>query len=222
MQLRWVLVGLLLSLSVGVLGIVLKRFYLNYSIGDILAITGLMLFTTAVVSLLLARLGFAVKRCVARSRWAELLGVMTLHSGTQVVRQPQDASLLPPGTVVCVVPPSLPVFCPDNAGDMLTIFEDYAQYPPQPRRLFDTHRVSPATSPEPRAQALVCLPDEPFLYLVDASGSFVPLASPQTSAEPPEAPALPYVQDPPPPYSELCGDPPPPYSDVPPMLGEAA
>lgn len=222
MQLRWVLVGLLLSLSVGVLGIVLKRFYLNYSIGDILAITGLMLFTTAVVSLLLARLGFAVKRCVARSRWAELLGVMTLRSGTQVIGQPQDASLLPPGTVVCVVPPSLPVFCPDNSGDMLTIFEDYAQYPPQPRRLFDTHRVSPATSPEPRPQALVCLPEEPFLYLVDATGSFVPLAS---SPPPPEVPEVPAPQflDPPPPYSELCGDPPPPYTgDCVPMLGEAA
>lgn len=216
MQLRWLLLGLVASLSVGIVGLLLRRYLLNYAIGDILAITGLMLFSTTVVSLLLARLGFAVKRCVSRSRWADLLGVTTLG------RLPRDTRLLPPGTVVCVVPPSpsLPVFCPDNSGDMLTIFEDYAQFPPQPRRLFDTHRLSP-TGPEagpmpdlvPRgAGAMVCLPDthEPVLYIVNANGSFVPLTSEPRFLLPSDE--VPYL-DPPPPYSLACADPPPPYTD---------
>src|SRR5690606_31425332 len=130
-------------------------------------------------SLILTRVGYAFKRLVRRSRWADVLGVITLRtrlSADEQILPFRTQALLPPGTVVCVVPPSptLPLFCPDNSGDMLTIFEDYHQFPPQPRRLFDTHRLSPTTSPvqtePPRILASTATSTQPDVIPRNAGG----------------------------------------------------
>lgn len=167
--------GMLLSLSVGVTAVVLQRFYFQYAVIDIMAIIGFMIFTSTLVSLILTRLGFAFKRLLARSQWADMLGIITFRNSALMSQRPS-------GCFPCQPSPTQPAFCPDNSGDMLTIFEDYSQYPPQPRRLFDTHRLSPTTSPEggliPDVVPRVCLPtdsEEALLYVVRSNGTFVHL-----------------------------------------------
>lgn len=228
--------GMLLSLSVGVTAVVLQRFYFQYAVIDIMAIIGFMIFTSTLVSLILTRLGFAFKRLLARSQWAEMLGIITFRNNSALMSQ------RPSGCFPCQPSPTQPAFCPDNSGDMLTIFEDYSQYPPQPRRLFDTHRLSPTTSPEggvgtgggagglvgvpPATAALpprVCLPDsdEALLYVVRSNGTFVHLDTHIVSANN-CCNRLATVglgpEDLPPPYHTVLAafeheEPPPPYGD---------
>ncbi|OQR74592.1 hypothetical protein BIW11_00939 [Tropilaelaps mercedesae] len=221
--------GMLLSLSVGVTAVVLQRFYFQYAVIDIMAIIGFMIFTSTLVSLILTRLGFAFKRILARSQWAEMLGIITFRNNSALMSQ------RPSGCFPCQPSPTQPAFCPDNSGDMLTIFEDYAQYPPQPRRLFDTHRLSPTTSPEGGGMvgapamttttppARVCLPDsdEALLYVVRSNGTFVHLDTHIVSANN-CCNRLATVglgpEDLPPPYHTVLAsfeheEPPPPYGD---------
>lgn len=198
---RWLLACALVSLAAGITGIVLRRRFRSYAIGDILCISGMTLFTTILASIALKLLGRALKRRVACSRFAEILGVVTLRSGTQLV-EPQDVRLLPAGTLVCVVPPTQTDFCPDNAGDMLTIFEDYAQFPQQPPRMFDTHRLSPVSTAN---HAL----DTPPLLVTSSSSEASTQAEPPTSSEEDDDGNT--SSDRPPSYANLCGEPPPPY-----------
>lgn len=203
---RWLLACALVSLAAGVTGIVLRRQFRSYAIGDILCISGMTLFTTILASIALKLLGRALKRRVACSRFAEILGVVTLRSGTQLV-EPQDVRLLPAGTLVCVVPPTQPVFCPDNAGDMLTIFEDYAQYPQQPPRMFDTHRLSPVSTANHALERRADTP--PLLVATSSSSEASTQAEPPTTSE--EDDDVSSSSDRPPSYANLCGEPPPPY-----------
>ncbi|XP_022707144.1 uncharacterized protein LOC111270926 [Varroa jacobsoni] len=233
--------GMLLSLSVGVTAVVLQRFYFQYALIDIMAIIGFMIFTSTLVSLILTRLGFAFKRLLARSQWADMLGIITFRNNSALMSQ------RPAGCFPCQPSPTQPAFCPDNSGDMLTIFEDYSQYPPQPRRLFDTHRLSPTTSPEGGVgvgaglvggspptttttttttnalQPRVCLPDsdEALLYVVRSNGTFVHLDTHIVSANN-CCNRLATVglgpEDLPPPYHTVLAafeqeEPPPPYGD---------
>ncbi|KAK8768748.1 uncharacterized protein LOC144112800 [Amblyomma americanum] len=194
---RWLLACAVVSLAAGVTGVVLRRWFRSYAIGDILCISGMTLFTTILASIALKLLGRALKRRVACSRFSEILGVVTLRSGTQLV-EPQDVRLLPAGTLVCVVPPTQPVFYPDNAGDMLTIFEDYAQFPQQPPRMFDTHRLSPVSTANHALERRV----DPVAANTSSS------EPPTTSEEDEDATSS---SDRPPSYAHLCGEPPPPY-----------
>ncbi|KAL3182967.1 hypothetical protein MRX96_006762 [Rhipicephalus microplus] len=202
---RWLLACALVSLAAGVTGIVLRRWFRSYAIGDILCICGMTLFTTILASIALKLLGRALKRRVACSRFSEILGVVTLRSGTQLV-EPQDVRLLPAGTLVCVVPPTQPVFYPDNAGDMLTIFEDYAQFPQQPPRMFDTHRLSPVSTAN---HALERRADTPPVVITTSSSEGSTQAEPPTTSE--EDDDVTSSSDRPPSYAHLCGEPPPPY-----------
>ncbi|XP_003744366.1 uncharacterized protein LOC100902597 [Galendromus occidentalis] len=207
--------GMLLSLSVGVTAVVLQRFYFRYAVIDIMAIIGFMIFTSTLVSLILTRLGFAFKRLLARSQWADMLGIITFRNSALMSQRPS-------GCFPCQPSPTQPAFCPDNSGDMLTIFEDYSQYPPQPRRLFDTHRLSPTTSPEggliPDVVPRVCLPDseEALLYVVRSNGTFVHLDHIVT---PNNCCSRGVQDDLPPPYHTVLAttfdqeEPPPPYGE---------
>lgn len=201
---RWLLACALVSLAGGVTGIVLRRWFRSYAIGDILCISGMTLFTTILASIALKLLGRALKRRVACSRFSEILGVVTLRSGTQLV-EPQDVRLLPAGTLVCVVPHTQPVFYPDNAGDMLTIFEDYEQFPQQPPRMFDTHRLSPVSTTNHALERRV---DTPPIVITTSSSEGSTQAEPPTTSEEDDETSS---SDRPPSYAHLCGEPPPPY-----------
>ncbi|KAL1432226.1 hypothetical protein MTO96_013553 [Rhipicephalus appendiculatus] len=180
---RWLLACALVSLAAGVTGIVLRRWFRSYAIGDILCISGMTLFTTILASIALKLLGRALKRRVACSRFSEILGVVTLRSGTQLV-EPQDVRLLPAGTLVCVVPPTQP----------------------QPPRMFDTHRLSPVSTANHALERRVDTP--PVVITTSSSEGSTQAEPPTTSEEDDDATSS---SDRPPSYAHLCGEPPPPY-----------